>query len=1523
MSLAGVRSNRGDSYQTLVAFDWALRILSSDKYQWLEVDSTSLDAMEKSITVDDVVIGLSDGSMICCQCKKNQQDFKPWSVTDLRDELVKAAQFMANNPKSQVIFYTRGSFGTLAKLHEHSATQPNETAYQKSLTKDHQKTNTDLAKLIAGSGISAYRLLQQITFETSPEFGRMQELLKERLAYLVSNAEVAFNALWTKLDLLGARLTNNGISSTLLSYRLTKTDLRNTLTESGATFARPIAQQEIQKSFANASAVGRDWRRDIAGNQLYASAISELLNAIETRKHSVLLTGTPGSGKTCVLLKLQEELEKRPDLATLFIQAREYANCTTPEARSSLGLPSNLIGQVGRMSDYRHTIVIIDSLDVLSLSREHTVLSFFLAQIDQLLLIPNVTIIAACREFDRKYDRRLSERKWDQTVHNAPLDWETAVAPLVSQIGVDPVSLDTITRNLLQNPRELAIFADIAQQAGGFNIATSQALSRKYLETIVQSDAALGETTMIAIEQMANRMLKSRRLDIPHMQIQVSDEIFKRLLSTGVLHQNQSGNIEYGHQTLLDVLVVSGAERDQLTLKSFIEKLPAVPFVRPTIRAYVAYLAAGDRLSFRRQLRAVFDSNAAFHIRRLVAESLAEQIPQDEDWSLIQHLHRQHRELFNSLYEHSHAIEWHHFWLRFLVPHITQERDSQSLIAHVNRIAIWKKADPKGVLTFWLIALKYDWVERNRIAQNIAIELQRDIDLNTEANIAQQLLDTLLTFPRQKYDFLGGAIARYIGTEGVGDELLWRYIAGDIKEEDLLKHHFGHKLRCGLNEFASKDFLCQRMLQSEHLLDLAIASIERWSFILSNRYHNNRDWHDNFLRHTSYDSMHSRHDTNHASAETILFQAIEHAIIRHANEHTGWWTNHRAQLCRSNEGALRYCAISALTYSPERNVAEIETLVHDKKMLESSLRYELGNLLNASFVYLNEYTQDSVLSLILTLGDDESIEEKPWILKTRVELISAIPANLRSLEAQMFLIGWEKEFGPYIRQPYIEPKGGWVTAPFSYERFLCSTDEAALKILSHYTKEGRNDWERNFLVGGAEQVEWQLSEASSRNPTRFIHLLADHWIDIPDRFKDDILNGVATYLAQRYGNLHFDTSQWIPIEIPDPSVLARLILDEIERHPSYWHHCRAAAKALEASANVIENEHDATRLLFIAIGFANCQESGFDNDEKNLIHIGINMIRGDIAEAVMIIATRWAEKHRLFPDLLEPTLKRFARDPHPAIRALILQRLPYFQSLLPELDWEIFYLTLENADEHLWKIAEPCLYYAYHNHFNEVSRILERIVSTSTEEALETWGRISALAVLSGHINLHEFATQLRSLGSTDAWKGAASVWSNNENLAQYPEQCFFGIRTGLEEVSNIAQTVAGEVSTLFGQHQPPAPISPDIFDKYLSIIKQDQNDSYFHFYNIEDWLNAASQLRPDETLDSAEKLAAFIRSTKRPIYSSGALSQLLTRLFREAEEREESDAGIMLRRVITLQDTFLAIGINGLHEWLRDAERP
>lgn len=100
MSKAGIQSNRGDGYQTLVAFDWALSVLSEPGYQWLEVDSVSG-------SVDDVVIGKVDGTKIYCQCKKNQTLHKAWSTADLADELRKAISLLTSDPTAEIRFYSR------------------------------------------------------------------------------------------------------------------------------------------------------------------------------------------------------------------------------------------------------------------------------------------------------------------------------------------------------------------------------------------------------------------------------------------------------------------------------------------------------------------------------------------------------------------------------------------------------------------------------------------------------------------------------------------------------------------------------------------------------------------------------------------------------------------------------------------------------------------------------------------------------------------------------------------------------------------------------------------------------------------------------------------------------------------------------------------------------------------------------------------------------------------------------------------------------------------------------------------------------------------------------------------------------------------------------------------------------------------------------------------------------------------------------------------------------------------------
>lgn len=1522
MSIAGILSNRGDIYQTLVAFDWALTVLSDPEFQWLEIDSTNY-------LVDDVVIGKSDGSLICCQCKKNQPNFRAWSVADLSDELDKAAQELARNKQVQVRFYSRSEFGSLAKLREYSALHGNEADYIAKLTQEHKKTNSDLAARITDQvpGLSTYEFLNRTSFEISPDFDRMEIFLRERLRRIASNSDVAFNALCIRLDKLGGRVKDGNLFAST-QYRLTKNDIKDIIHCSGAMLVPNMDISEVKKSFASTSAIGRHWHRDISGQRMPSPVVGELLAAIDAKKRAVLLTGLPGSGKTCVMLSLQEELEQRmqarSDLVPLFIQSREFADLATALDRQAQGLPEQWVEQASRLAEDAHVVVVIDSLDVLSIAREHSILTYFLAQIDQLLLIPNVTVITACRDFDRKYDRRIAARQWDCELQCLPLDWDTEIVPLLNKLEIDSTTIDAATRELIRNPRELALFVELAQREGSFNVVTSQALGQRYLDTIVKADPMLGDTAMQAIEDIADEMLKSRSLSISNQRFNASQGILRRLHSLNVLLDTHDGKLTFGHQTLLDVLVISGALRRGVSLNEFIQDLSPVPFVRPSIRSFVAQLATGERREFRKQLRTVLTGNSAFHIRRLIAESFSRQIPQDDDWPLIRDLHANHREVFQVIYNQAALIEWHHFWLSHLVPALKEMHDSEWLTTHVHRIAQWANEDAAGVLAFWMDAIDLDWLDGNRISEQLVFSLS---DFRTEnLPLVAPLLERLLSVPKPDYSLLGRTVARSVTAGAIDDKTLWGYITGEINDDEVMKFNFDNKLHCQPHEFGDKDenFLKQRMVESTALLDLALGTIEQWSQIRSTGYGVTRiGYRSGFLNDSSYSDTHTQNDHKHIDSERVLLDAVEAAILDHAQTHSDWWRDNRERLCFNHEGVLVYFAILAFIRNPEVNIDLIGRLLCDSNILEFELSYELGTLIQAAFIYLDSHTQDSVMATIQALWEDEPVtdgETRLWVLKKRAEYISTIPCHLRSSETQAVLDAYEKIYGTLYREPCIGMRGGIVAAPFSYEVFLNASDCGILHLLVHYTGHGR-DFD-DFLVGGEREVGWQLREASSRNPSRFLGLLTSHWANISSGFCNDIMDGVASYLAHRYGNLQTNAT-WVPIDEPDAPALVNQILDELERHPAHWQLNRSAANALEACAHVIQDTQVAERLVFLSIGFGSLREESTTHGASvDLLTTGINMVTGKIAEALMILVNNFQEQGIELPELLPPTLLRFASKEHPAIRALILRRLPYLQSQNPQLGWDLFDHAMRDSVG-LWKSAERCLYCAYRDHFEKVAPLLERARREGSKEDVETWGRISALSALTGHIKFAELLRELNTLNITEAWKGAASVWTHTENIKQHREQCLAGIEAGLKTDSCHAAVVARHTENIFRDKTPPISIPIELIQLCFTVFEIDSESKHHRLFGFDEWLNAISQRDPDLALAAAETYLAYVGHAKPYFYDhDNQLVQLVTRLFAEAEEREESDHGAMLKRVVSVQDLLLSLGVNSINEWLKMAER-
>lgn len=1522
MSKAGIQSNRGDGYQTLVAFEWALTVLDDPTFEWLEVDAATLK-------VDDVVIGKTDGSKICCQCKKNQTEHQAWSVTDLAGELQKTSLMLASDPKTSVRFYSRSPFGELAALREFSTTYPDEANYQANLGQATGTTDAKLKTQLAHHTptLSTYDFLRRTTFESSPELDRMEALLRERLRRLASNPDAAFNALWTRLDQLGFRADGQNGQNAAVQHRLTKADLQSILHAAGSMLALPMDVAEVRSAFGSTSSIGRKWRRDIAGETVSTPLVAEILAAIDSKPSSILLTGQPGAGKTCVMLALQEALEQqtqsRSDRFPIFIQSREFADLDTAQDRQAQGLPQNWVERTARMAEEAHVVVVIDSLDVLSIAREHKVLDYFLAQMDRLLRLPNVTVITACRDFDRQYDRRIAQRKWSNEFKCQPLNWETEIAPLLARQSIDTSSLDDATRQLIQNPRELALYVELAGQDGSFNVVTSQALAQRYLDNIVQANDELGDAAMQAIEAIATEMLRHRSLSVPPQRLAASDLVRRSLLSHNVLQIAQDGKLTFGHQTLLDVLVISDALRHGKTLNAFIQDLPPVPFVRPSIRSFVAQLAAGDRKTFRSQLRTAFTQKHAFHIRRLVAECFAEQIPRDDDWQLIRDLRALHPEVFQVIYTKAIRLEWHHFWMKHLVPELKRQRDSEAMTRHVHRVSFWKNEDVGGVVDFWTEALATDWVDRAHLADQLTSAIA-SMDQMHEGQMSS-LLKSLLSMPRGKRSFLGKALARCITAGGLDDEVLWKYIAEEVSDDDLMGYQWDKNLHCEPHEFGNSNdrFLRRRMRDSVSLLNLAVDALEQWSQIQALRY-GNRSFRTSFLRETSYENTHSQTGLRHVGSGRIFMDAIEAAVIDHAALNSDWWQRNRHRLCSHAEGSLRYFAILACTATPISNLDVIGLMVCDAELLESELSFELGTLIQTTFHELDSGIQDAVEARILGIPHEDSSEtgHPIWRLHQQAQLILPIPGYLRSPASQAVVDKVECLTWPLVRQARIGSSGGWVAPPFNFEVFLNCSDLAVQKLLGHYDGYQKNTFD-DFLIGGEREVGVQLQEASARNPSRFIDFLLGHWEEIPGNFRNNVMDGASTYLAIRYGNLQ-PNGNWVPVEEADAAMLVQRMLNTLEEHSEHWHHSREAAKAVQACAHVARDTATAARLVSLTNGYLGMNEKeSVSGDSVDLLMIGINMAKGVAIDALMILATSLQESRTPWPEPLARTLSSFASDAHPAVRAVMLRRLPYLQSLTPEFGWQLFDIAMQQPAPGLWTEAETCLYYAYTQRFEMVEPWLSQLAATGIDKDLETWGRIAALAALSGKLDFNLLLEQLKAVNTAEAWRGAASVWSHPENYHGHSQQCCVGLEVGMSPENPNAAAVARKLRHLFRETSSLVVVPHSVIKRCFELLEKETESNRPELYGFDAWLNAVSHREPEVALAVSEIFLEFVQRTRPHLYDhENNLTQLLTHLFAHAEEVEESDGGAMIQRVVALQDKLLAIDVNGISEWLKAAER-
>ena len=1508
MSSSGVYSNRGDCYQKYIAFDWVLSLLEDSEYEWLEVDSI------KYREVDDVVIGKKDGSIICCQCKKNQPQHKNWTFSDLKYELKKSIICLIKNKKCKVYFYSQTAFGELSKLKEKQNILEDESSFHLNIPKNLKIIYSQLDSLVQSvdERFHALDILPNLYFECTNDVSSLDYNLHKKLQRVASNSEAAFSAIWTMLDLQSARI--NQSEEEAGNIRITKCQIHKRLATVGSVICLPINLVESRQKLNQMSRIGRMWKRDINGQRIDNPIVNHIIEATEMETKSIILTGGPGSGKTCVLLEIQDRLEEisrtQNTLIPIFIQTRDYADCENPEQMETLGLPIKLHELVARIADETYCVVIFDSLDVLSIARSHYILTYFLHQIDLLLELDNVSVITSCRTFDMKYDTRIALRQWDKEFECRDLDWTDQVAPLLDSVGYPYEKIAPDTKELIKNPRELDLFIELFLHKEVVHSITSNELVQQYIRRVILENPFLGSKAIEALEDIALEMLVARKLTIPRSRFKQS-KLLPILLSNNILREVHNEMLTLGHQTLLDALIVRKMDRDGISLATFMKDLPPVPFVRPSIRSYMMHLANKDRARYRRQIREVFSGNHPFHLNRLVAETFSQEIPIDSDWPMLKYLWDDHKEIFRIIYNASSKVEWFDFFAKHFVPLLNIRGNNSELLVHAYKIRIWANKRPQSVLQFWKMILEKKVDPDNQFLAQLVFFLAE-----VEPQYAEYLvpfIDILQSNKMERHYELGEIIATCMNAKVIPVSRLWQYIVADVKTEEIEANELRlAKLHCRPYEFGAKNetFLTDWMLTSEELLDSAIASIEEWYNIICRRYTITKiSKLCSFLHYTSYEDSHTQTTVSAHDEPEILFEAIELSIKTHAETDSTWWHINKQKLAQSKEASLLYFLIKGCLSNPLQNITIASQILSNKEFLTSDLSYELGLLMKETFIYMDKQSQEKVL-------DSIAINEYERI--TQAQYISCIPVHIRPHFAQQILDAMQQKIYPIMINPDIHSLCGFVCSPFSFQIFLYELDdEHVLQVLQYYAKfeRGYDHW---GLEGGKKEVGGELQQAASRAPFRFLDFVFTHLYEMDSSFVTRIISGIVSCIEYLFGNQKTPEG-WEIVEEGDIQTIHRRLLTLLEKFDAPNEKSHEFARTLLVCAKMASTTEDAYRVVFLSLGFRKLDpDLNKITGDVDFLTEGINDPKGIAGEALIILANRLIEQDIQFPDILLPAISGFIREENKGVRAAIVNNFHYFLYYRPESGWLLFEKMMEHG-KGLWVYAEYCLYHTYNNYPSKVLSFLDQIFLEGNERDFKTWGQISALCVLSEAIAIETFLQSLDDLNSEKAWEGAVKVFTHSGNFSNHKSLCILGIQHGLQSESGSIITARCLGALMRDKELVFIPI--ELIEQYLNI----EIDRPRGFDNgIVEWLNKMAQFDIEFALEGLEKLITYALS--HTIYLSNYhnhLTQLLTKLFGEAEERESIDNAEMLHRVVEIQDKLITIGVSDIYNWLKEAERP
>lgn len=1516
-----IYSNQGDEYQRLITLYWVVNMLHREDIEWVQAETISLPGFEnkreEKVYVEDTVICYKNGLRKYIQAKKNQSIHRAWSLSDLHEEgiLWAAKRQIEKDPTGTVLLYSRTEFGDLKMLVESVAMFDNQASFSNHASKTIINICNRLQNFLDITPNEAHHLLKHIKIGPCHDFNDWEQIIRDDLKRHFIEYKRVYDFLVVLVNKHGARLE--------IEAKFYKDKLLKRLEEEGFIRSPLLKESEILKKLAYISSIGRNMDTRIGGKEIERIEIKTILESIEKGKKSILVTDRAGSGKTWLLLQAAKAIEKESSFGLLFIKSDRFDNIgSEDDLMRRFGLDHRPELLVYRLSEFRKVVVILDSLDALSLARDQRGLKIFLNLMDRLLRVDRVTLIAACREFDLQFDPYLRTRTWDAIIKAPPPDFENDVKPILQSLGVETSSLSFDQKSVLTHLQTLKIYESIHEKLPLNLIKSSYHIIKFFFTEAVEKDSNLGQEAINSLIELSVNMVSHRTLTMSKVRFRCSDHKIRLLSSKGIVTIDHfRDTIQFAHQTMLDFLIVRGYIKKGLGLTNFLTDYPPLPFIRPAIRSFLFYLHAIDNRELSKQIKAVLnDQSHTYHIKRLITESILELLPvTDCELDLAKYLYSQHNDLFNRFLERVTSPEWFDALNRELFPLIMKlEVKNQTKSALIHTFSKWMNDRPEEIVGYWNFLLDRDDLS----IRSIILSLHNFKRWETVGS--RRIIEKTINQTNNLGWWCGKSVSNFIDATGEGDDLLWRYIKMNYRD-DLDAHHIVHSskkvLHCSENDFSRKGFLLERLKKSAWLLDTALDFISDLCSKTSH-YRSMTGLDDFLLDETPWRFKHYKHDLYHHEPINVLLDHICEAMKFNSKEKPDWSFKTAEKFKATEFSVIAYFLIESYLFEPERYADSAYLFLSRPVVLfDSYLSDEICELLQAIIPYVSPVQQEEIQYTILKRWEPE--EEAYWMTEWKYKLLCRIPLIFRLQVAHDFIERWKESFALWPQPPVISASGGFEHPPFPISSIECLSLDSTIGVCKAYNDDTGVGWHElsDHLSGGIGQVTSLFSECVSKNPAKYLVCMELFQKEnISKKYTSALLYGLSNHIGYRFGNIMKPDNIKLTEPLVDKEILSKTVLGWFDKYPFLMDYEYDASRALCELSHIIE-DNDTIRLIEYYKKIVNIHKSKMvkqKSDTEKISFESLNSIRGIIANGVVNLTRRLLKREEKIPVELNDLLIRFSNDPVDGAKRHIFEMLPFLEHKLPGQGWYFFEINIQNNHPALWPFTYRFLYYQYRESFELVLKALDRMRLSGGEDAAETWGIISALCMLDNFLNMEMFMSQLNAYNQNDAWEGTIEVFTVNINHYEVGSKCIDGFIM-LMKSPNFPDTLYSEIDDIFKE----IPVSKDdktknLIETFISLDFPKEKHSYIN--DFFDYVAKLSKIFPEWTLEIIEIYIEKQRKVDMEKQFLGTeLKTIITQLLRWADI--EDDEGT-IRRVIYIQDYFLESGWYGMEDILSMAER-